>query len=148
MEEEILDALPDFQEMMSTLSAPDAYLRPIPPETILLHKHLLALFSEYDIFTKQIRNYPCDSPSAQERVQLAIARQAGLFMAKEAGVLQLLPQVQKARHKRVRGSLGGGDKTPSEVGSGIVPPDELGKPSDDERAMMLQPLLEQEAQLE
>ena len=54
-----------------------------------LHKHLIALFAEYDGLTKRVRAYPCDPGSARERVQVAIARQASLFMAKEAGVLQV-----------------------------------------------------------
>ena len=61
----------------------------IPIQVMNLHKHLIALFAEYDGLTKRVRAYPCGPGSARERVQVAIARQASLFMAKEAGVLQV-----------------------------------------------------------
>jgi hypothetical protein len=62
---------------------------PIPIHVMNLHKHLIALFAEYDALTKRVRAYPCSPGSARERVQVAIARQASLFMAREAGVLQV-----------------------------------------------------------
>jgi rabenosyn-5 len=95
LEAEIADALPEYQDLIQDLKRADEddSIKPspggIPPELMTLHKHLLALFAEYDAFTKRIRSYPCSPSSAQERVQQAIARQAGLFMAKEAGTLQV-----------------------------------------------------------
>jgi rabenosyn-5 len=96
LEAEIVDALPEYQDLIQSLGRADAdddMVGPgsggIPPELMTLHKHLVALFAEFDAFTKRIRSYPCPPSSAQERVQQAIARQAGLFMAKEAGILQV-----------------------------------------------------------
>ena len=167
LEAEIADALPEYQDRIQDLrrADDDDSIKPspggIPPELMTLHKHLLALFAEYDAFTKRIRSYPCSPSSAQERVQQAIARQAGLFMAKEAGTLQvsgraretefqwsctkttvcvsqLLPKLQAQRHKRATSSAA------VSIDSSIGP----APPIVDETAMLLQPLLEQEAQLE
>jgi rabenosyn-5 len=167
LEAEIADALPEYQDLIQDLKRADEddSIQPspggIPPELMTLHKHLLALFAEYDAFTKRIRSYPCSPSSAQERVQQAIARQAGLFMAKEAGTLQvsgrahetnffwsrtktavcisqLLPKLQAQRHKRATSSAA------VSIDSSIAP----APPIVDETATLLQPLLEQEAQLE
>ncbi|KAH8087968.1 FYVE zinc finger-domain-containing protein [Filobasidium floriforme] len=144
LEAEIADALPEYQDRIQDLrrADDDDSIKPspggIPPELMTLHKHLLALFAEYDAFTKRIRSYPCSPLSAQERVQQAIARQAGLFMAKEAGTLQLLPKLQAQRHKRATSSAA------VSIDSSIAP----APPIVDETATLLQPLLEQEAQLE
>ena len=95
LEAEIADALPEYQDLIQELGQADEgdQVDPgsgaIPPDLMTLHKHLVALFAEYDAFTKRIRSYPCPPSSAQERVQQAIARQAGLFMAREASTLQV-----------------------------------------------------------
>jgi hypothetical protein len=109
LEGEISEVVPEYQEVMEGMrqvlnvrdrinatwiknlpcSQSNDVFSPIPLEVMNLHKHLIALLGEYDGLTRRVKGYPCLSGSARERVQLAIARQASLFMAKEAGVLQV-----------------------------------------------------------
>lgn len=127
------------------------------------------------MLTKRIRDQPCEEGSAQWRLQQAITRASGLFISKEAGIIQvsgacdcslmttiltcaltphqMLPRIQRQRHKRTTSSIASASSTPapSEIGSGRpFSPLSMGKgaKADDTVAMMLQPLLEQEAQIE
>lgn len=149
----------------------------ISPDTVSLHKQLVTLFTQYDTLTKRIRGQPCEQGSNQERLQNAIARASSAFVAKEAGILQVsgssiqvpgtasdhifsvyfsqaLPQLQKQRHRRAKSSLAAsvvsGDSTPlaSEAGSLLAPFTASKLSVEDDLAVMLQPLLEQEAQIE
>jgi hypothetical protein len=61
----------------------------ISPETISLHKQLVELFQDYELLTKRIRDQPCEEGSAQWRLQQAITRASGLFISKEAGIIQV-----------------------------------------------------------
>jgi hypothetical protein len=66
--------------------------REISRETISLHKQLVALFQDYEMLTKRIRDQPCEVGETQWRLQQGIARAAGLFIAKEAGIIQASPE--------------------------------------------------------
>lgn len=104
LEAEIADGLPEYQDLIRELNRDDETgpgSGGIPPDLMSLHKHLVALFAEYDAFTKRIRSYPCVPSSAQERVQQSIARQSGLFMAREAGTLQVSPELLTDMHKNL-----------------------------------------------
>jgi hypothetical protein len=54
-----------------------------------LHKQLVELFQDYEMLTKRIRDQPCEEGSAQWKLQQAIARASGLFISKEAGIIQV-----------------------------------------------------------
>lgn len=151
--------------------------REISRETFSLHKQLVALFQDYEMLTKRIRDQPCEFGETQWRLQQGIARAAGLFIAKEAGIIQvrlqkddivfqdtdlypfrpkMLPRIQRQRYKRPASSIASVSSTPalSDAGSGrpISPLANKGtsggSETDENVAMMLQPLLEQEAQIE
>ena len=61
----------------------------VSPEMTSLHKQLVELFQDYELLTKRIRDQPCEEGSAQWRLQQAITRASGLFISKEAGIIQV-----------------------------------------------------------
>lgn len=61
----------------------------ISPDTLSLHKQLVELFQDYEQLTKRIRDQPCEEGSGQWKLQQAIARASGLFISKEAGIIQV-----------------------------------------------------------
>ncbi|GHJ83944.1 hypothetical protein NliqN6_0346 [Naganishia liquefaciens] len=153
VETEIADNLPEFQEMIVQLQSDHFPPIEVSPEMTSLHKQLVELFQDYELLTKRIRDQPCEEGSAQWRLQQAITRASGLFISKEAGIIQMLPRIQRQRHKRATSSIASASSTPapSEIGSGrpfSPPPAGRQGKADDTVAMMLQPLLEQEAQIE
>ncbi|KAJ9103905.1 hypothetical protein QFC21_002368 [Naganishia friedmannii] len=163
VETEIEDYLPEFREMIIQLQSDHFPQREISRETVSLHKQLVALFQDYEKLTKRIRDQPCEVGETQWRLQQGIARAAGLFIAKEAGIIQasseettILPRIQRQRYKRTASSIASVSSTPalSDAGSGR-PMSPLankrtpgGSETDENVALMLQPLLEQEAQIE
>ncbi|KAH7889998.1 FYVE zinc finger-domain-containing protein [Phlebopus sp. FC_14] len=127
LEKEIEESIPQFQELLLTLSNDSQPTK----EASAARKRLLDAFTEYDALSKRIHKIPCAPGSSQDRVQLAILTRANLFLQKNMFPLQSLPKPQK------RGSSNA--STPEEVP--IVDPDS-------ELAHALQPLFEQEALLE
>ncbi|KAI6038458.1 hypothetical protein EDC04DRAFT_3022518 [Pisolithus marmoratus] len=127
LEKEIDEWLPQFQELLSTLSNDNQPTK----EASTARKRLLNAFAEYDALSKRIRNLPCPPGSSQDRVQLAILTRANIFLQKNMFPLQFIPKPKKD---------GTSNPQPSE-GPPIVDPDS-------ELAYALQPLLEQEALLE
>lgn len=99
-----------------------------------MHKEMLGLLAQYDVLTKRIATASTPS-AAQESVQRSIARVATAFLQKAMAAVQDLPRIQLER-KRAR----------VKEGSHIVETS-LTDLTDD-TAAVLQPLLEQEAQLE
>jgi rabenosyn-5 len=71
----------------------------ISPDTLALHKQLVELFQDYEQLTKRIRDQPCEEGSGQWKLQQAIARASGLFISKEAGIIQ----VSRASHSSGNG---------------------------------------------
>lgn len=128
LEKEIEDALPQFQDLLLTLSNDDQPTK----EASAARKRLLDAFAQYDALAKRIRAIPCNAGSSQHHVQLAVITRANLFLQKHMFPLQSLPK-QKKR-----------DAT-SSPGAPFEPP--LVDP-DSDLAHTLQPLLEQEALLE
>ncbi|KAG6335722.1 hypothetical protein ID866_3364 [Astraeus odoratus] len=128
LEKEIEEWLPQFQELLSTLSSDTHPTK----EASTARKRLLEAFAEYDALSKRIRNLPCLPGSPQDRVQLAVVTRANLFLQKNMFPLQFLPKTKKS---------GPSDSLPTPEGPSVVDPDS-------ELAYTLQPLLEQEALLE
>lgn len=127
LEKEIEEWLPQFQELLSTLSNDSQPTK----EASAARKRLLDAFAEYDALSKRIRNLPCPPGSSQDRVQLAILTRANIFLQKNMFPLQFIPKPTKG---------GVSNPQPSEGPSVLDPDSEL--------AYALQPLLEQEALLE
>lgn len=134
VQSDISDALPLYEEeILAFKAAKDSSHEP-PRELVAMHKELLGLLAQYDALTKRIASAPTPSP-AQETVQRSIARVATAFLQKAMTAVQDLPRIQLER-KRARVKAGS-----------IVVETSLSDLTDD-TASMLQPLLEQEAQLE
>ncbi|KAJ9120168.1 hypothetical protein QFC22_003067 [Naganishia vaughanmartiniae] len=133
VETEIEDYLPEFREMIIQLQSEHFPQREISRETFSLHKQLVALFQDYEMLTKRIRDQPCKVGETQWRLQQAIARGAGLFIAKEAGIIQATL------------SDAGSGRPMSPLANNAT---SVTSETDENVAMMLQPLLEQEAQIE
>ncbi|KAL5532683.1 PEP7 [Sanghuangporus sanghuang] len=137
LESEIEETLPQFQELMLSLSNnPD---EAPTKEASAARKHLLECFADYDAIAKRIRKIPCPGGpgSSQDRVQAAIVARANMFLQKNMFPLQSLPKLKKRSSTNVNGDALVSDSAPSQV---IDPDSEL--------ARVLQPLLEQEALLE
>ncbi|KAL5489842.1 PEP7 [Sanghuangporus weigelae] len=137
LESEIEETLPQFQELMLSLSNnPD---ESPTKEASAARKHLLECFADYDAIAKRIRKIPCPGGpgSSQDRVQAAIVARANMFLQKNMFPLQSLPKLKRRSSTNVNGDVSGTESAPSQV---IDPDSEL--------ARVLQPLLEQEALLE
>ncbi|WWD21672.1 hypothetical protein CI109_106158 [Kwoniella shandongensis] len=144
LQSEIEDLIPDYEDQLMELTdSPD----PIDPssELIATHKNLLALFTQYEHLSKRISNLPCEEGGSQASVQSAVARSAAGFLGKEMVKLQALPKLQKRAAAAKRKTIPVLETTLS---------DTLNLDADahdqalEDVAVMLQPLLEQEAQLE
>lgn len=135
IEREIADALPELREM--TLDG-----QQVSADTLALHKHLVVLFQQYDTAAKRIRAFPAEAGSAQERLQQAIAVSAATFVAKEGAALQVLPRLQRQRQaaSAAKAMTAAEPPTPPAFASRLGLEDQV--------ALQLQPLLEQEAQIE
>ncbi|WWC68141.1 uncharacterized protein I206_102064 [Kwoniella pini CBS 10737] len=150
---DIEELMPEFENQLADLTESDNPLEP-STETLQTHKALLTLLTQYEHLSKRIGNLHCDEGSSQAVVQSAVARSAAAFLAREMVKLQTLQKLQKraanAKRKSMRihelslsdslnGSLDGSGST--------TPTSELEREVED-IAVILQPLLEQEAQLE
>ncbi|KAI0306495.1 FYVE zinc finger-domain-containing protein, partial [Multifurca ochricompacta] len=128
LEKEIEDALPQFQELLLTLTSDDN--RPTL-EASAARKRLLDAFSQYDALAKRIRGLPTSGPgSSQDRVLAAVLARANNFLQKHMFPLQSLPKLSKS------------------TSSQATPADDPAVDPHSELAHALQPLLEQEALLE
>ncbi|KAL1729263.1 FYVE zinc finger-domain-containing protein, partial [Schizophyllum commune] len=134
LEHEIEEYLPQFQELLLTLSHDDQPTK----EASIARKRLLEAFAQYDALAKRIRKMPCPGGpgSSQDRVQAAILNRASAFLQKNMFPLQSLPRPKQ--HKKASSSAT--SSPPPE------PPSKVDPDSDVARA--LQPLLEQEALIE
>ncbi|KAL1762268.1 hypothetical protein FB107DRAFT_285672 [Schizophyllum commune] len=151
LEHEIEEYLPQFQELLLTLSHDDQPTK----EASIARKRLLEAFAQYDALAKRIRKLPCPCGpgSSQDRVQAAILNRASAFLQKNMFPLQVSRHVKCSRmfgayilkslprpkqHKKASSSAT--SSPPPE------PPSKVDPDSDVARA--LQPLLEQEALIE
>ncbi|KII89255.1 hypothetical protein PLICRDRAFT_110137 [Plicaturopsis crispa FD-325 SS-3] len=130
LEHEIEESLPQFQELIVSLSHDDQPTK----EASAARKRILEAFAQYDALSKRIRRLPCPSGpgSSQDRVQMAIVTRASIFLQKNMFPLQSLP---KSKSKTTPAA------SPDDAGAPLIDPDS-------ELAHTLQPLLEQEALLE
>ncbi|KAL7417929.1 FYVE zinc finger-domain-containing protein [Mrakia frigida] len=138
LQQDIEDSLPEFRELLLNLQAPSA-TPPSPStekEASLLRLSLLETFAAYDSLSKRIRSLPCEKGSGQDRLQKSIAGASAAFIQREMAPLQVLPKLKK------KGKPNGNSKLSSD--DGLLSEVQL----DSVLAMTLQPLLEQEAQLE
>ncbi|KAL7419293.1 carboxypeptidase Y-deficient [Cryptotrichosporon argae] len=139
---EVDDLMPDFEAELETFIAEPAD----GPSSALTdaYRLLVALFAKYDGLVKRLVALPAAEGGSQAAVQAAIARTAAAFVGKARPKVQSLPQIQrKAALARASGievlettlaeqlRLEGAD-----AGAAV------------DAAVLLQPLLEQEAQLE
>ncbi|CAE6490366.1 unnamed protein product [Rhizoctonia solani] len=98
--------------------------------TAAARKSLLDRFHEYDRLAKRLRALPCQPGSSQERVQVAVATRASVFLQKHMFPLQTLPKMKQLAKAA----------TESEAAEPL--------PILDDPGHTIQPLLEQEAVLE
>ncbi|KAK7693695.1 hypothetical protein QCA50_003266 [Cerrena zonata] len=134
LEKEIEEALPQFQELVLSLSNEE---RPAP-EASAARKRLLDAFGQYDALAKRIQRIPCPGGpgSSQSRVQAAIIARANNFLQKNMFPLQALPKPKPKRTSETPSKIAAEEHTQQ-----LVDPDS-------DVAHALQPLLEQEALLE
>lgn len=121
---------------------------PPPPSLLVLHKTLLTLFTQYEHLSKRLSSLPAEDGSSQAQLQSAVARVAAAFLAKQMAKVQALPRLQKAMAARERErARQNGTGTVKELTLGDLQDGAGSEPAEDV-ALVLQPLLEQEAQLE
>ncbi|KAG8738489.1 carboxypeptidase Y-deficient [Ceratobasidium sp. 414] len=134
LEAEIEEDLPQFQELV--LSVKTGTHPTSTAATAAARKSLIDRFHEYDRLSKRLQGLPCPSGGSQERMQLAVAARANLFLQKHMFPLQSLPKMKQLAKAATRSET------------------QLSSPAESESSFMLdpghavQPLLEQEALLE
>ncbi|WVQ98252.1 hypothetical protein IAU59_005375 [Kwoniella sp. CBS 9459] len=157
LQSEIEDLMPEYEDQLAELTESSEAGDPTP-EVIQTHKSLLTLFAQYEHLSKRIGGLTCTEGSSQAVVQSAVARSAAGFLAKEMVKLQALQRIQKKAALAKRKSMNMNIKeltlsdtlTTSSL-DGIDGEGDGGADADqaaEDVAVMLQPLLEQEAQLE
>ncbi|KAH7340855.1 FYVE zinc finger-domain-containing protein [Rhizoctonia solani] len=129
LEGQIEDDLPQFQELVLNLKN-GTHSNVSTSTTAAARKSLLDRFHEYDRLAKRLRALPCQPGSSQERVQIAVATRASVFLQKHMFPLQTLPKMKQLAKAA----------TESEAVEPLPALDDLGH--------TIQPLLEQEAVLE
>ncbi|WVR04794.1 hypothetical protein IAU60_001806 [Kwoniella sp. DSM 27419] len=155
LQAEIEELMPEYEDQLAELTESEEPLEP-PPETLATHKTLLTLFAQYEHLSKRIGSLPCDEGGSQAIVQSAVARSSAGFLAKEMVKLQALQRLQKraalAKRKKmqiVEVNLSDSMTASSADGmEGMIGAPEGSTAEQQDVALMLQPLLEQEAQLE
>ncbi|KZT28470.1 hypothetical protein NEOLEDRAFT_1175787 [Neolentinus lepideus HHB14362 ss-1] len=131
LEKDIEDTLPQFQELLVSLSNDEQPTK----EASAIRKHLLDSFAQYDALAKRIRTLPCAKGSSQERVQAAVLTRANLFLQRHMLPLQSISRPATKSNSSASTPVSETAPTP------VIDPDS-------ELAKQLQPLLEQEALLE
>ncbi|OCF45785.1 hypothetical protein I317_00273 [Kwoniella heveanensis CBS 569] len=163
LQSEIEELMPEYEDQLAELTESSEAHDPTP-EVIATHKSLLTLFAQYEHLSKRIGGLTCTEGSSQAVVQSAVARSAAGFLAKEMVKLQALQRIQKKAALAKRKSMNMNIKeltlsetmTPSSsndgfddgLGAGAGAGDDGDQGMVEDVAVMLQPLLEQEAQLE
>ncbi|CAE6414626.1 unnamed protein product [Rhizoctonia solani] len=130
LEGQIEDDLPQFQELVLNIKSGTHPNSSATSTTAAARKSLLDRFHEYDRLAKRLRALPCQPGSSQERVQIAVATRANVFLQKHMFPLQTLPKMKQLAKAATESEL--------------VEPD----PVFDDPGHAIQPLLEQEAVLE
>nr|XP_018265268.1 uncharacterized protein I303_01628 [Kwoniella dejecticola CBS 10117]OBR87426.1 hypothetical protein I303_01628 [Kwoniella dejecticola CBS 10117] len=150
---DIEELMPEFEDQLADLTESDNPLEP-SPETLQTHKALLTLLTQYEHLSKRIGGLNCEEGSSQAVVQSAVARSAAAFLAREMVKLQTLQKLQKRAANAKRRSMRihelslADSLSMSRDGSGTTTPTSELEREVEDIAVVLQPLLEQEAQLE
>ncbi|KAK2467011.1 hypothetical protein APHAL10511_001269 [Amanita phalloides] len=136
LEREIEMALPNFQDLILSLSHND----PPTKEASTMRKRLLEAFTQYDALSKRILQLPCPNGprGSQFRVQSAVLARANIFLQKNMFPLKSLPTARSPTSP----------SSPSQSSKTDLPNGATPYALDHELAQQLQPLLEQEALLE
>jgi hypothetical protein len=114
------------------------------PALLATHKTLLALLGQYDALAKRVSAAPCDPGGSQAAVQRALARSAAEFLARAAVTAQELPRLQRrAAAARARNMVVVEQRLPD-----VLRAEGIREDAAEDVARALQPLLEQQAQLE
>ncbi|VDB83082.1 unnamed protein product [Peniophora sp. CBMAI 1063] len=144
LEQDILDQLPHFRELVYALSTPSTpvddhasphHSSPHQENAAAARKKLVAAFAQYDAAAKRIRALPAEKGSSQARVQAAVVVRANAFLQEHMVPLQSLPTLKS----RAAAS------SPSTMSPDLPV---LDSDTSQEAHAALQPLLEQEALLE
>jgi hypothetical protein len=112
-------------------------------DLVTAHKALLALLGQYDVLAKRLAALPADGAQAQA-LQATLARTAATFLARAMAQVHEVPKLEraiaaaKAKHLVVVQS-----RLPD-----VLRAEGVGTDKADDIARQLQPLLEQQAQLE
>jgi hypothetical protein len=150
LQADIENQLPDFDaELLSVKVKLEQNLDEHPEDMdlsdlVTQHKHLIALLAQYDMVAKRIAALPCAEGGSQATVQGTMARGAATFLARAMVQVHQVPKLEralaaaKARHMVVVET-----RLPDVLRAEGVQDDRA-----EEVARQLQPLLEQQAQLE
>ncbi|KAG8984082.1 carboxypeptidase Y-deficient [Tulasnella sp. JGI-2019a] len=156
LEEQIENSLPNFQELIMAAESVDSKAQHTAASA---RKELLEQFAEYDAVSKRIRALPCVIGGSQDRMQMAMATRANLFLQQHMLPLKSLAAFSQ-RQKHHQTSSQSSSATASSNNDPTTPNgNSIGRyqnainamplmDSDSALAMSLQPLLEQEALLE
>ncbi|ODO08578.1 hypothetical protein L198_00308 [Cryptococcus wingfieldii CBS 7118] len=140
---ELDDLLSDFAS--SAVQSSSSSFDP-SPELLATHRQLVSLFTQYEHLSKRLCSLPClENSGSQAVVQGNIARSAAAFMAHEMGRLQAIPRLQKRAAEAKKKGMVINEVTLAQLDLEDEEEEESGA---DDVAVLLQPLLEQEAQLE
>ncbi|WVN89306.1 uncharacterized protein L203_104528 [Cryptococcus depauperatus CBS 7841] len=142
---EIESLLSEYEEHLAGFTSSLETDKPLD-ELLTLHRQLIVLFTDYEHLSKKISSAPCKVGSSQAQVQSSIARSAATFMTKEMAKLQTVPKLQKKIAEAKRKGLVISETTLEQL---TGPGANEGADEDvQDVALLLQPLLEQESQLE
>ncbi|WVF69598.1 hypothetical protein IAT40_004376 [Kwoniella sp. CBS 6097] len=152
LQSEIEDLMPEYEDQLAELTESSEAHDPTP-EVVQTHKSLLTLFAQYEHLSKRIGGLSVTEGSSQAVVQSAVARSAAGFLAKEMVKLQALQRIQKKAALAKRKSMNMNIKELTLSDTMTISSSDGGLEVDGDQevedvAIMLQPLLEQEAQLE
>lgn len=143
LQSDISALLPSFESEIATLQSSAEDTEP-SPRLLATHKTLLSLLSQYDALAKRVSAAPCDPGGSQASVQRALARSAAEFLALAAASAQELPRLQRrAASAKARNMVVVEQRLPDVLREGGVREEAA-----EDVARALQPLLEQQAQLE
>ncbi|BEJ03441.1 hypothetical protein CcaverHIS641_0106160 [Cutaneotrichosporon cavernicola] len=143
LQAEVTGLLPSFEAGVADLQRAS---EDTDPSTTLLntHKNLLALLGQYDTLAKRVSAAPCEPGGSQAAVQRALARSAAEFLARAAVTAQELPRLQRrAAAAKARTMVVVEQRLPD-----VLRAEGIAEDAAEDVARALQPLLEQQAQLE
>lgn len=144
IQSEIDSVLPEFEEQLAAHQQSGKEDAEPDDDLLNAHKHLVALLGQYDVVAKRIANLPCAEGGSQGQVQAALARSAATVLARAMASIQELPKLQRRAAAARQKNMVVIESSMSDVlKAGGVREDEA-----EDVAQALQPLLEQQAQLE